>query len=158
MLLYAPSLDGLTAGWRTRGDADAPPHLVLAHPFLPVEQVDVGVHEELRWFFAGVDGFAVRFGRVERREGVLWLVPEEQQEVTDLAAALALRWPEPAQTAPPVPRLAVARGDDAHLDEVERALQPHLPVTAELTAAGLWSTTDAGWSEVASLPLAEGED
>ncbi len=154
VLLYAPALDAVAAAWRGDGDADVPPHLVLAHPFLAADAVDVGVEEELRWFFRGVDGLRVRFGEVQRRDGVLWLLPERPSEVVDLAAALALRWPELAPVEPPVPSVALARGDDAHLDEVARDVQRLLPLDAELVRAGLW-VRDGAWAERAVLPLAE---
>lgn len=154
VLLYAPVLDPLAARWRT-STAAAPPHLVLADPFVPSEQLDEGVVEELRWFFAGVDGLTVRFAAVQRHEGVLWLTPVEQQDVADLSEALTRRWPQEGVRPVHRPSLPIAEGDAVALDIVEAELAPQLPLAATLTGAGLWVREGEGWLERARFPLGQ---
>ncbi len=166
VLLTVPEAEPLVGAWRARADPSAalgvPAHVTLLMPF--VTDPDVGIVEELRWFFAGVDGFALDFVRVDRfAGGASYLAPAQSEDCRQLTLALHRRWPDH----PPyggrfpdvVPHLTVvAEGDDALHAQARAALEPALPLRARAATAALWVRGgDGRWSELAELPLAEGD-
>lgn len=138
-----------------------PAHITLLGPFVP--DPDAGVIAELQFFFSRVDGFPLSFREVgEFPGGVVWLAPEQSEELRGLTEALFRRWPQ----CPPyggahdaiTPHLSVARTDDpAHAAEVRRAAEAALPLSGFARAASLWLLHHDGWDRVAELPFAPGD-
>ena len=164
ILLAVPEAEHLVGALRLEGDASAaqgvPAHVTLLYPFVP--DPDVGVVEELRFFFEHVDNFPLTFSSVGQWPEVVYLALDEAPEVHGLIAALARRWPQH----PPyggifaledvVPHLTVVDTPDAALRERAAAeVARGLPVRSMAREASLWVQGDQGWREVASFPLAE---
>lgn len=164
VLVVLPELQPLVGPWRERGGPTGPPvpaSVVLLHPFLPPDRLDVGVRAELEWFFSHVDAFDVAFAGAVETGGAVELDPEGTA-LDDLAAAVARRWPEapPYGGVEPRPRarVTVLRSDDAALRaQACQEVAPALPVTARVATASLWRSDATGaWSQQAAFPLAEG--
>lgn len=164
ILLDVPEAEPLVGALRATGDPSArlgiPAHVTLLYPFVP--DPDEGTVEELRWFFAGVDGFHLTFSAVGEFPEVVYLAPEPETVVRGLTDALFRRWPD----CPPyrgafddvVPHLTVVASPDAALrrrahDEVARGL----PISSVAREASVWVGDDAGWTCRARFPLAEPE-
>ena len=164
ILLEVPEAEPLVGALRQEGDPSAalgvPAHVTLLYPF--VEHPDAGVVEELRFFFAGVDGFPMDFSTVGEFPEVVYLAPDQADVVHGLIAALARRWP----SCPPyagafaveevVPHLTVVDTPDGELRARAReAVKGGLPVSAAATEASLWGREgEAPWHCLARFPLA----
>ena len=158
VLLCVPEAEELVGPWRDKADPSAargvPAHVTLLTPFLPADRIDAGVLGELGWFFAGVDAFEIRFDGVGefRESGVVYLDPVGN-ELDELAAALARRWPETppyeGRVDAPHAHLTVAHSDDAGLRaQAADAVRAGLPLAATAAHAALWTCDESGrWSE-----------
>jgi hypothetical protein len=165
ILLEVPEAEPLVRELRREGDVSAslgvPAHVTLLYPF--VDDPDPGIVEEVRWFFAGVDGFPLDFSTVGEFPEVVYLAPDQAAEVSGLIDALARRWPEH----PPygglfeqvVPHLTVVDTPDGELRQRAReAVEPRLPVRSWATEASLWVHEDGSdWRCLARFPLAPPE-
>jgi hypothetical protein len=168
VLLCVPEAEPLVHTWRSTGDPSAargvPAHVTLLSPFLPADEIDAGVLAELEWFFAGVDAFGMRFAELGcfESDGVLYLEPQGES-LEQLAAALALRWPEcppyEGRHAEPHPHLTFVRTHDGALRaRAEAAVQRGLPLEAIAAQAALWVCDDGGrWSEHTVFAFGPGE-
>ncbi len=149
---------------RAEGDASAahgvPPHVTLLYPF--ADDPDEGIVEELRFFFAAVDGFALDFVAVGEFPEVVYLAPDQTRVVEDLIGALERRWPR----YPPyggifdkvVPHLTVVDTPDSALRARAREeLLAGLPLRAPAVEASLWLHAPEGWTCRATFPLAPPE-
>lgn len=164
IILAVPEAEPLVGALRKEGDASAqhgvPAHVTLLYPF--VEDPDVGIVEELRFFFAGVEGFALDFVAVGEFPEVVYLAPDQTTVVEDLIEALVRRWPG----YPPyggvfdkvVPHLTVVDTPDAALRARAREhLMAGLPLRAPAVEASLWVHEDDAWTCLATFPLAPAE-
>jgi hypothetical protein len=166
ILLCVPEAEPLVHEWRRKGDPSAahgvPAHVTLLSPFLPLTSVDDGVLAELRWFFRGVDAFALRFTSVGRfeHEGVVFLRPDSDA-LLQMTKSLARRWPEcpPYAGSVPldeiVPHLTIVATDDRALRQAAaNAVSPRLPFRTTAREAALWAQDDGGdWSEHTRFPF-----
>lgn len=162
ILLEVPEAEPLVSALRLEGDVSAslgvPAHVTLLYPF--VEEPDPGIIEELRFFFAGVDGFPLRFSAVGEFPEVVYLAPDQSAELAGLIEALARRWPG----YPPyggifdevVPHLTVVDTPDPDLRARARAaVAGGLPVRSVASEASFWvHEEDARWACLARFPLA----
>jgi 2'-5' RNA ligase len=162
MLLCVPEAEPLVGAWRQKAVPSpakgVPAHVTLLYPFLPSEQVDVGVLAELEWFFRGVDAFELCFDSVGAfpEQGVVYLEPSDRA-LAELTQALAVRWPE----CPPyegkhdrlVPHLTAVHTDEAALRAAAaESLREGLPLQAVAAQAALWECDEHGlWSQRASF-------
>lgn len=135
-----------------------PAHITVLYPFLPPDQVDGAVLDELRRLFAGVAPLRFALAATGRFPGVLYLAPHPAEPFARFTAAVATRWPE----TPPyggahreiVPHLTVAHADDpALLDRLDRELAPQLPLTAVAAEVWLLEYREAAWRRRARLPF-----
>ena len=109
-----------------------PAHITVLFPFVPVDELDDQVSEELRELFAREPSFDFELPRVERFPEVVWLAPEPPEPFNRLTQLVFERFPD----YPPyegvhetvIPHLTVAEGDAAVQEAVEAALTPHLPI------------------------------
>jgi 2'-5' RNA ligase len=152
----------LTDAWAGSGapGSSMPAHVTLLYPF--VEDPDPGIVEELRFFFAGMDGFELSFSEIGEFPEVVFLHPDQAAECQQLTEALVRRWPE----FPPysglfdevVPHLTVVKTPDADLRErVRSAVEPALPVRTVVREASLWGRDTERWRCVATFPLGPAE-
>ena len=152
VLIAVPIAENLVGAWRAEHDESAgvgvPAHITLLYPFVPPEQVDAGVVDELGELFSEVPTFAftlsrtARFGEPGAAEQLLYLEPEPAAPFVSLTESLAARFPG----FPPyagahdavVPHLTVAQSpDDGLISTIEAALAPGLPIETEAREATL---------------------
>lgn len=165
IILVVPEAEPLVGALRAEGDASAalgvPAHVTLLYPF--VDDPDVGIVEELRFFFERIDAFDLDFVAVGEFPEVVWLAPHQTGLVSDLIDALVRRWP----TYPPyggvfetvVPHLTVVDTPDAELRaRAATTVLPGLPLRARVAEAQLWvHGGDDRWTQRAVFPLAVAE-
>lgn len=161
LIVKVPEAEPVVGGWRQRFDPSAeagvPAHVSVLYPFLNQDRIDgqvLGVLAEL--FSHGA--FDLRFARCGRFPGVLYLVPEPDDQFRALTLAVADRWPE----APPyggrftevVPHLTVADGQEPSvLDAVEAELAGRLPVETRVSSVRLLVFDGIVWREQADFAL-----
>ncbi|MCU1593083.1 MAG: hypothetical protein JWO12_475 [Frankiales bacterium] len=164
IILAVPEAEDLVGALRLEGDASArngvPAHVTLLYPF--VEDPDVGVVEELRFFFDHVDGFPLTFRAVGEFPEVVYLAPEQSEEISGLIAALARRWPDHLPYGglfavdEVIPHLTVVDTPDAALRARAKAhVERGLPITCRAAEASLWVDPGGGWERLATFPLAQ---
>ena len=146
----APAVDV----WRERSCESKPSHGVPPHVTLLIPApADVdGAAEALGPFGA----FDVRFARLDRFPGTLWLAPEPGGPFVAMTEALAARFPEHAPYEGAfegiTPHLTVAQGED--LDEAATAVEPQLPLRARASSVVLFEQVAPDrWRERAELAL-----
>lgn len=163
IVLLVPEAQALLeSAWNQAGapPTGMPAHVTLLYPFVP--DPDAGIVEELRYFFAGVDGFALSFSAIGQFPEVLYLAPDQPEECRSLTDALVRRWPG----FPPydgkfeqvVPHLSVVKTGDAALrDRVRTLVEQGLPVRSDDCEASLWVRDADAWRQVASFPMGPAE-
>lgn len=155
-------LPGRLAAIRRRWDraarAGAQPHVTVLYPFLGPGRLDPGVRRQLAAIVAGLAPFEVRFERLRRWEGLVWIEPEDPRPFERLTAAVAARWPEH----PPygglfddvIVHLTVVESDEAPLEEVEAVARAALPFSGRADRLELWRQDEAGrWRPHWRLPF-----
>jgi len=165
ILLEVPEAEPLVGSLRAVGDPSAsegvPAHVTLLYPF--VEDPDEGIVEELRFFFAGVDGFRLDFSSVGMFPEVVYLAPDQDATLRGLMEALARRWPGclPYGGAfdDVTPHLTVVNTPDGALrSRAREEVMAGLPVSSVTAAASLWvQGADGRWSCLARFPMAPPE-
>jgi 2'-5' RNA ligase len=165
VIVTVPPAEQAVARHRARFDPAAgwgvPAHVTVLYPFAPPAALDADTLDRLAAAVAGVPRFTASwedtgwFG-----EEVLWLAPRPTGRFRALTAAVTRAFPEypPYGGRHPdvVPHLTVGHGVEPDLlRDAERQVRDHLPIHMEVTAAALWSGTEApgSWRHVASLPL-----
>lgn len=162
LVVTVPEAEPLVADWRAKHDRSAqrgvPAHITLLYPFVPTDRVDDAVLEELRALFAARPAFSISLPRVARFDEVAWLAPEPSEPFAELTRLIVERFPD----YPPyeglhdeiIPHLTVAEGGRDLQDEVEAALEPHLPITATVdNVAFLFEGADGLWREARRFAL-----
>jgi len=71
-----------------------PAHVTILFPFVPAESLGREERAALIDIAADRSAFVVRFGAVEQRETMVWLVPSDQAPFLELTAAVERRRPE----------------------------------------------------------------
>jgi 2'-5' RNA ligase len=136
----------------------APAHVTLLFPFVPVSSLVPGVRRDLADVAARFAPFDVRFGRVGRFPGVVYLAPEPAATFTALTAAIVTRFP----AYPPyggafdevVPHLTLTESATAPLDEIALTAERHLPFVCRLDRlVVLVEGPDARWRDRWRIPL-----
>ena len=164
VILAVPEAEGLVGALRREGDVSAqngvPAHVTLLYPF--VRDPDEGIVEELRWFFSRVDGFPLTFSSIGEWPEVVYLAPDQADEVHGLIASLVRRWPDHQPydglfaVEDVVPHLTVVDTPDGELRAKAKAhLSTGLPITCTAVEASLWVNPGDGWTCHATFPLAE---
>ena len=114
---------------------ELPPHVTVLWPFLPPDEVDAAVEDELAALFAAEEPFDVLLGGFGSFPDAFYLTPAPAARFRALTELVWGRWPE----CPPfagafdevVPHLTVALDPDApSIVEMERAIGPRLPLAA----------------------------
>lgn len=161
LIVRVDAAEPLVGPWRQRLDPSAaagvPAHVTVLYPFLDSSRIDAA---ELRWLVGQHAAFTCRFEECRRFPGVLYLAPEPGQPFRALTGAVAARWPEAqpygGEFDDVVPHLTIAdRQPAAVLDEVEAAVAPGLPVTAQVETVTLLVCDGQRWHPHAEFPLAD---
>jgi uncharacterized protein (DUF952 family)/2'-5' RNA ligase len=160
LLVALPDLDAVVAPWALPVSDGIDAHVTVLTPFLPEARVDEPVLAELRRIFAAHRGFELNFARTSRFPNVLYLVPEPDQPLRALTAAVHERWPEcppyGGEYPDPKPHLTVVFGkDEAEYETVRRDLEPRLPIRTRAEAVDLLGYDGARWNLRERFPLGD---
>jgi 2'-5' RNA ligase len=147
-----------TAGTLRRlpGVGVVPAHITLLAPFLPEEQIDASIWDELARFFADVTPFTFELGEIcSFPGGVTYLAPEPSAAFRRMTLELHRVFPE----FPPyggafddvVPHLTVALVDGEDADSLATSLAPGLPLSVLASEAALFVTDDDGTRVLGTL-------
>lgn len=108
-----------------------PAHVTLLFPFLPVARLEPSIRSDLARIASDVEPFEVRFARVGRFPGAVYLVPEPAAPFAALTRGIAETFP----THPPyggafgdvIPHLTLTESGATRLDDIAAMAEPHLP-------------------------------
>lgn len=165
LIVTIPEADAIVGRHRDRFDRAAawgvPAHVTVLFPFIPPERLkDDAIHRAAD-AIATIPAFTAEFHRTGWfAEEVLYLRPTTADPFIALTNAIAAAFPEH----PPyggahgevVPHLTIAHNAPLEvLREVERDVQPWLPLIAHITEVDWWrgSDLDRSWEKFESLPL-----
>jgi len=163
LVLCIPEAEGLVSTWRLKYDPSAargmPAHVTALFPFRPFETIDPTCMAKLGSIFEVFPSFEVRFSKLGRFPGALWLAPEPAEPIVQLTNALAAAFPD----CPPyggafrdsIPHLTVAIGDQPLLDSIAGQLIGALamPIYSHVAACSLFAHQPEGWREARRFPL-----
>jgi hypothetical protein len=128
-----------------------PAHVTLLFPFVPAEEIEYGLLDDLEHFFAGFGAFGFTLPRTARFPTTLYLDPEPAGPFVELTKAICAQWPgyEPYGGAfdEIVPHLTVAQGEPELLDLAEADVAPKLPLTARAAEVLLLEEVRSFWQE-----------
>ena len=124
--------------WDWAAGVGVPAHVTVLFPFLPVGRLGAEVRGGLAAIAAAHEPFDVRFSRVGRFPGVVYLAPEPSGPFTRLTEAVVAGYPD----FPPyggafdevIPHLTIAESEVAPLDEVATAAGAILPLERRVWA------------------------
>lgn len=164
LIIPVPAAETVVADHRARFDPSAaqgvPAHITVLLPFLELDSISPEDVRRLEQLFAAAEPIDFTLARTARFPQVLFLAPDPAEPLVDLTEAVWREWPDH----PPyggefpdiVPHLTVAAGD-APYAELERALEPTLPIQATAERVWLMSRTEAGrWRHERSFRLGRG--
>ena len=143
-------LNRLRAQWDLAAGGAVPAHVTVLFPFLPLGSLGSNVRRELAAIAAAHEPFDVRFARVGRFPGVVYLAPEPSEPFTRLTAAVVGQYPD----FPPyggafeevIPHLTVCESSTAPLDEIAADAARVLPFTHRVSKLDvLVEGTDGRW-------------
>lgn len=137
-VLVPPALQRLRMSWDWAASVGVPAHVTILFPFLPAELLGPDVRRVLAAIAAAASPFDVRFDRVGRFPGVVYVAPEPSAPFVHLTTAFVARYPE----LPPyggafgdvIPHLTVAESEAAPLDDIAGAALRVLPFRHHVSA------------------------
>jgi 2'-5' RNA ligase len=139
LIVEVPEAEAAVREWRLRYDnahLGIPAHITLLIPFVPAEQLDDRLREELQGLFALQPPISYSLTKLrEFPDQTLWLAPEPAEPFRKLTELIVERYPD----YPPyegihdevIPHLTVTAGDASLRGEVEADLAPQLPIEAK---------------------------
>ncbi|MEO8882383.1 MAG: 2'-5' RNA ligase family protein [Devosia sp.] len=163
LVLRIPEAEALVSSWRLKYDSSAihgmPAHVTVLFPFRPFEAIDSHCAAKLASIFSASASFDLRFWRLGRFTGTLWLAPEPGEPIVQFTNAVAAAFPDcqPYGGAfpEPIPHLTVAQGDEPLLDNIAGQLVSALatPIHSRVAACSLFAREPDGWREKRRFPL-----
>lgn len=154
-----PTLARLRRAWDRKASAGVPTHVTILFPFVGSSELSRTVREELAGIAAIYQPFEVRFERVGRFPGVVYLVPEPAEPFAALTGAVTARFP----AHPPyggvfdevIPHMTIAESEDEkRLDEVAASAARQLPFGVPVNELEVIVESDEGhWHRRWRLPL-----
>jgi 2'-5' RNA ligase len=167
VVVRVPSLDKTIAALRERFDLPRkpngiPPHITAIVPFLPATDLtEDGALPALRSLSAELEPFQVTFAATARFPNVLYLAPEPAEPFIALTRAIVDRWPlirpYAGEHKAVVPHLTVTTSRRRELfGSVSEALEPQLPLSANVDCAHVYLFDGRRWTENAALPFTGG--
>jgi 2'-5' RNA ligase superfamily len=160
LLMRLPDLDRHLAPWIGKWPDDGiTTHVTVLVPFLPEAEISGDVLADLRGIFAGFAAHDLTFARTARFPTVLYLVPEPDQPIREMIAAVYARWPQcpPYGGAfdDPTPHATVVHdGTEVEFEEAERVLETTLPLRTRAAAVDLLIYDGSRWNLRERFPLA----
>jgi 2'-5' RNA ligase len=155
LIVPVPEAERVVKELRARYDpaapAGVPAHVTVLYPFIVPEALSGSILAEVEMIFTGVAPFPFNLSGIARFRQVVYLAPDPADGFSRLTAAIATRWPE----APPyggihnevVPHLTIANTSDARAaEEIQRIIEPALPVACTARQAWLMVGREGGWS------------
>jgi 2'-5' RNA ligase len=148
-----PGLAEVVDDWRERTCVTKPSHGIPPHvTLLTPSPADVATLVELLEPF---EAFDVRFERLDRFPGTLWLAPEPAEPFVLLTETLVGHWPSHKPYGGTfkgiTPHLTVAQRE---LDDAADALAPFLPLESRAESIVLYEQLQPDhWREVATVEL-----
>ena len=140
-----------------------PAHITVLFPFVPAEQVDDELLEELGALFGRFEPFGFTLPRLARFPTTLYLDPEPAGPFRELTRAVAERWPEhqpyEGEFDEIVPHLTAAHGEEELLDAAAADIAPKLPLVARASEVTLLVEVERfgeRWEPRASFPFGSG--
>jgi 2'-5' RNA ligase len=168
LICRVPEAERFIARYRERYDPSArrrvPAHVTILYPFMPPDEVDAGVVEELARIAESVPGFDYRLSETRRFPVALYLPPQPDDSFAALTDAVHRSFPDyppfAGKFAEVVPHVTVAHADDAQLCEIEIELRIALAtgggVRARCTEMILIEDTRGHWEEMHRFALGAG--
>jgi 2'-5' RNA ligase len=153
-----PALQRLRATWDRGATVGVPAHVTLLFTFLAAAQLRPDARRALAMVAAGTSPFDVRFARVGRFPGVVYVAPEPAAPFADLTNAFMALYPEH----PPyggafdevIHHLTIAESTVAPLDDVAAAAARVLPFGQRVSALEVLVEGGEGrWRTKWRLPL-----
>jgi len=139
-----------------------PAHITVLYPFVPPDEVDQAVCDDITEVLAGFAAFDFALTEVHHfPSGVIYLAPEPTEPFAAITHALAAHWPGH----PPyggaysdvIPHLSVAMKNGASRSALEAELDGGLPVRARADAVWLMEgQPEDRWAIRAVFPLSAG--
>lgn len=165
LICRVPEAEPFIGKFRERFDPPArrnvPAHVTILYPFMPPEDVDDGVIEQLRAVAVSVPCFGFRLADMRRFSvGSLYLAPDPGTSFSRLTDSVHRAFPD----YPPfggkfdtvVPHVTVAHGDPQTLGEVDIALRIALPpggIAARCSDMILIENTSGVWRTMQTFEL-----
>jgi 2'-5' RNA ligase len=152
------ALERLRTSWDWAASVGVPAHVTVLFPFLPAEQLLPGVRRELATLTAAHPPFDLRFERVGRFPGVVYLAPEPAAPFLELTRAVVRRYPDH----PPyggafelvVPHLTITESEEAPLDDIAASAAAALPFRHHVSSLEVLVEGGEGrWHRQWRLPL-----
>jgi len=165
LICRVPEAERHIARYRDRYDPSArrnvPAHVTILYPFMPPEQVDAGVLQELRTIAASVRCFEYRLAETRRFPVSLYLAPQPEDSFAALTAGVFRAFPDyppfAGKFTTVVPHVTVAHADEAQLCEIEVELRIALasgsPIRARCSEMVLIENSRGHWEELQRFPL-----
>jgi 2'-5' RNA ligase len=164
IICRVPEAERYIARYRERYDPSArrnvPAHVTILYPFLPLQDIDPDVLEQLRQIAATVPCFDYRMAETRRFPVALYLAPQPDGPFAALTAAVWRAFPDYPPFAGKfpvvVPHVTVAHGDEPQLCEIEVELRIALPgggVRARCSEMVLIEDSTGRWEEMHRFAL-----
>jgi hypothetical protein len=162
LLVPVPEAEPIVGSWRARYDESAakgvPAHITVLVPFVPPDDIDERLIEDLWELFAQAEPFSCSYGTTARFDDeVIYLAPEPARPFVELIERIVARYP----AYPPyggihdviVPHLTIGLAElGAPFDEIDRDVRPRLPIRAQAREVWLMQGDDH-WETRAVIPL-----
>jgi hypothetical protein len=148
-----PGLADIVDDWRERTCLTKPSHGMPPH--ITVLTPSSGDVADLVEAMGGFTPFDVRFARLDRFPGTLWLAPDPSEAFVAMTESLVARWPEfrpyGGVFSRVIPHLTVAQRD---FDDATEALSPLLPLQSRVESVLLLERVQHDhWREIATIEL-----
>jgi 2'-5' RNA ligase len=167
IICRVPEAERFIAHYRQRFDPSArrnvPAHVTILYPFLPLEELDEGVRQQLRDIASTVPAFDFRLRDTRRFPLSLNLAPNPDAPFAALTAAVYRAFPDYPPFAGKfdvvVPHITIAHGDEALLCEIDVELRIALPpagVPARCEEMVLIENSSGRWETLETFALGSG--
>lgn len=164
IICRVPEAERFIAHYRQRFDPSArrnvPAHVTILYPFLPLDQIDEEVRQQLRDIASTVPAFHFRLRDIRRFPLSLNLAPDPDAPFAALTSAVYRAFPDYPPFAGKfdvvVPHITIAHGDEALLCEIDVELRIALPpagVPARCEEMVLIENSSGRWETLETFAL-----
>ncbi len=154
VLAAEPLAAPLRPRWQPPPEPGIPPHVTLLYPFVPADRIDLTHLTRLGDLFGRQPPFDVRYERLARFPGVLYLAPEPAEPFVSLTERIVGLYPDyppyAGQHAEIVPHLSLVQSPDETVLAAAEEEAGAAPVAARADEAWLMAPGREGlWSRLA---------